>query len=238
MANEKLIVLNPEVQLGLIKGTKTRDDYFDLYPQLMCDNPDSFWCQLVREGVKKSAPPEMIQLLVLNLIQGSQHGFISMEGQELRHHRRGYKKPIFTYPPYHQFALAVYLAYHNKLAFEQRSYWQRQLVENNNPDSDAVWGIMLDIRNERVVYTDDSLEKIAKRATIRVDRQRPICLPTPELTNPLAAIGFTGEEAETIPKRVFRQRYASQFTGVLQDIIDVEPLIYSRTRITRSLLRE
>lgn len=226
MASESLTFFDYKTQIEFIKNVQTRGDYFDLYTLLMCDGVDSFWGKLVKAGVKKKAPKEMIQLLTLNLVQGAQQGYISMEGQKLRHDRNSYRKPIFADPPYHQLALTVYIAGHNRLTLTPRRSFQDQLDQIAYQNSAAVWGVMLPISRGRIISQSNDLDELIKKIDLRIAREKPICLPTPEFTNALASIGFTGEEAETIPKKTFRKIYAPQFKGVLEDIINIDPLIY------------
>lgn len=220
MAKEHPQIIDINSQLKLLNDVENLSDYTDLYHLLFSDPPDCLWMRLLKNSVKNKPPKPFIQLLSLNAILFAEHGFFSLEGQELRHLRRGYQRPMFH--PYHQLAMTDYACRINKLSHPIKEEWFKLLKDSSDFNPNAVWGVMMPIQNGRLAQVESDPKKIKELVEFRSGDKRPILLPDIRLINRLSGIDFLSEMADTIDKRRFRELVYPRTIRVFTDILDPE----------------
>lgn len=218
MAKEYPQIVDINSQLKLLNDVESLNDYTDLYHLLFSDPPDCLWIKLLKISVKKSPPKPFIKLLTLNAILFAEHGFFSLEGQELRHFRRGYQRPMFH--PYHQLAMTDYACRVNRLSYPVKERWFERLKDSSDFNPNAVWGVMIPIQNGRLSQIENDPREIKRLVEFRSGDKRPILLPHMELINRLSGIDFLSEMADTIDKRRFRELVYPKTISAFTDILD------------------
>jgi hypothetical protein len=142
--------------------------------------------------------PAYFQELALKDALCLQFGFSSMGEGLMRHKSRDFKYSHFETE--HQRAITCYVASLNMEAFPFKQQWEQQLIEENFEAAKGVWGLRFTVTNGHIIKPHYKPEVIKRSSNVRYYSEKPIFLPTPNINESFASIGYTSKDAERVLK--------------------------------------
>lgn len=222
-------VVDVATQKQLVHGISDLNGYLGLNEALFDDKTDNYWHRTATVGLSNpdfdSMPPDFMRLLGLAVVVFAQFGYPHLYTHLPRHRSKGWKKSPFD--PKHQLALTCYGADKNAQSYRFKDRWSKRLAETDPDASTGVWGMDLKVEGGLVVATRRSLKTVQADASNRFKNSRPICLPDRELNDKLAAVEFTGDDAERMSDSEFEEEILPKAAEAVKDYVDLEP-VFSR----------
>lgn len=172
--------------------------------------------------------PAYFQLLGLVGIIAVQYGFHSLDYTSVRHRRGEWDKP--SADPKHQIALGVEIARKG-----QQSYPIKESIasrfEEGSPGWWGAWNIFIKSRGGivPVPHTLVEVEGLMKDAQHRFKDSRKIAIPDPDLNDRIAALNFSGDQADRMSNEKFVNEVLPRVTEATSGWINPIPIFTSGT---------
>jgi len=175
----------------------------------------------------RDAPDDLYRMMGLVAILFAQYGFTKMEGQKIRHERKKWGKSFLD--PRHLLAAAVYAADLNQQSYP---YKETRVKTIDDPELvPVVHGLHIPVYKGELTDYNMSGETVhallESRATIGI----PVALPGKNLNRRLAAIGFTGDQADTMSGEDFRREVLPKANKVLRKIVRPTDIYVAAQRV-------
>jgi hypothetical protein len=211
-------------QRAAIHSTTTRKSYQKLIKDNFYEHRFGKWLKFCRSELRRNPQwaqnPEYFRLLGLSAKVAAQFGFPQIEGQLTRYnmHNWSEQSPI---SPRHQLAVTIYTAGYTLKKLEITDGIRDDLADRQL--AAGVWGLYFYPSNGTVFYPRQ-IEELKTAAETRLERRLPINLPDRNLHTSLAAIPFTGDDAERMPQQEFERDIYPQVEKATQGLLELETL--------------
>lgn len=213
---EKPRIYTPEDQYRIITDATSQEAY-EKFVNGNFDAQHEYLSATTNECPDASYLPYIWQLKTLNAKLAKNHGFELMNRQIIRHQEKGWKKSPSH--PWHQMALARYLAKVNLDSLPYKQAWHDSLLRSSRdkPYAPGCWGIFIGVQRGELKFTEaHDLPQVRVSARKLYERSTGILLPTPELYRDLAGINFDGDKAESFTPDEFNKLVYPLFAGVMR----------------------
>ncbi len=172
--------------------------------------------------------PAYFQLVGLVGIIAAQYGFQSLDYTSIRHTRGDWDRDPAT--PMHQVALGIEIANWGLQAYPVKEKIAQRFDEGTAGWWGA-WNVFIKTRGHRVPRFEDLVgaqkDDLAKEAERRFTYGRKIALPDLDLNERVAAIPFTGDQADRMPTEKFVHEVLPRVVEATRDWTNPIPIFIS-----------
>jgi hypothetical protein len=172
---------------------------------IACDNPGN--------------NADYFRLLGLMGILSIQYGFPALNGHLYRHGRKEWN--LSPFDSGHLLGVIGYMAEINAQAFDGKKALSEQLSEIDQDAAVGIWNVKLPVFNGHVaVERRRTLQNIRDEASARYFKPVPIYKPDQEINKRLAAMNFTGHDAESVSYQDFERNVLPKVAPVLRRFLN------------------
>lgn len=178
----------------------------------------------------RRVPHAYFQLLGLTAFELNQYGFSSPDGHLFRHDRKGWKKSPFDSK--HLLALLSYLGNLNSQTSDIKARWANIFEqEQDHLAAKGVWGLGFEVKDGKAdTYDEFDPRQARDEAHNRALTTTPICLPTRQLNEQLAALNFSGDVADSISQQAFNHDILPKVRPILGPLFDTSVFQWQNPR--------